>query len=119
MNVQKDKPDLKCPECGASIAEDCCAIVDDTDEPIELGEPDELPMYNQAVNTIKTLRARVAELEAKFAALVAAATGLVGECEAEFTLDGYWNADGALVRRKTVNSVKKAIAADTSNRISK
>lgn len=38
---------------------------DDTDEPIELGEPDELPMYNQAVNTIKALRARVAELESE------------------------------------------------------
>ena len=63
----------------------------DDDEPIELGEPDELPMYNQAVNKVRLLndeinklRARVAELEAELARIKSniditeAATGMSG-----------------------------------------
>jgi hypothetical protein len=39
-----------------------------------------------------------------------AATKLADECEAEFTTDGYWNADDALVSRKTVQDVRAALA---------
>ena len=35
---------------------------------------------------------------------------LSDECEAEFTTDGYWNLDGALVTRKTVKNATKVLA---------
>jgi hypothetical protein len=53
---------------------------------------------------------RYANLRARHAALVKAANKLVDECEAEFTLDGYWNNDGALVTRKTVSGLKAELA---------
>jgi hypothetical protein len=34
-------------------------------EPLNLGEPDELPVYNQAMNVIAELKSRVRELEAE------------------------------------------------------
>lgn len=41
---------------------------------------------------------------AEKAALVEGLRNLANECEAEFTTDGYWNLDGALVQRKTVKA---------------
>jgi hypothetical protein len=60
----------------------------------------------------KNAMLEVANLRAHHAALVEAAGKLVGECEAEFTLDGYWNNDGALVTRKTVKKLKAALAEE-------
>lgn len=47
----------------------------------------------------------------KLLAVVKAARELFHECEAEFTTDGYWNMDDALVTRKTCKSTGAALAA--------
>jgi hypothetical protein len=50
----------KCNKCNkvylnADEAEDCCSF--------ELGEPGELPMFNQAVNKVEQLESRIKALE--------------------------------------------------------
>lgn len=57
------------------------------------------------------MQVELCHLHANTKALRKALELLVGECEAEFTLDGYWNDDSALVRRKTVQGAKKTLAA--------
>jgi hypothetical protein len=60
--------------------------VSDDDELIELGEPDEIPVYNQSMNVIAELKSRVRELEAERDRLKAEVNrqkrlDLSGECD--------------------------------------
>jgi predicted RNA-binding protein YlqC (UPF0109 family) len=77
------------------------------------GAPNEWGHCGCRFGSIEQWNHRPAEdaYRAKVRALVEAAKKLSIECEAEFTLDGYWNSDGALVTRKTVQAIKTAIAA--------
>lgn len=63
------------------------------------------------------LKKEIKKLYEKINTLSKAAQKLVDECEAEFTLDGYWSDPGQQVSQKTVQEMKTAIAESTNERI--